>query len=236
MPRTRRHSERASAWLWSCLLLVSAAPLLLVACEGRSPLRIRPGPVIKAQRMGTTRGALEKVAIMPFYPAEQLRNASGPTEPGGANAWETAALIGNFMSQALAAQGISIITPNDMELAFTGAGTPVPRLDSKAAAAMAANSFGATGVVLGRVLRYRERPKSQMGDTGGASVAFELSLFEVQAGRRLWKGRFDETQKTITGNIMRAATYPGGGTRWLSAAEFARWGVDEAAKSMVGGP
>jgi hypothetical protein len=236
MHRTHRHRWRARAVARPWLLVVFLAPLLLGACETRSPLRLRPGPVIKAQRMGTTRGALEKVAIIPFYPSEQLRSASGPTEPGGANAWETAALIGNFMSEALAAQGIPVITPNDMELAFTGAGSPVPRLDPKAAAAMAANSFGATGVVLGHVLRYRERPKSTMGNTGGASVAFEVSLFEVQAGRRLWKGRFDETQQTITGDILKAANYPGGGTRWLSAAEFARWAADEAAKSMVSGP
>ena len=237
--RCRAHAL-ATPWLralvLAVVLAVVLAPLLLAACEARSPLRLRPGPVVKAQRMGATRGALEKVAIIPFYPSEQMRNASGPTEPGGANAWETAALIGNFMSEALAAQGVPVITPNDIELAFTGAGSPVPRLDPKAAAAMAAHSFGATGVVLGRVIRYRERPKSTRGDTGGASVAFEVSLFEVQAGRRLWKGRFDETQQTITGDILRAANYPGSGTRWLSAAEFARWATDEAAKSMVSGP
>jgi len=234
--RNHQASRAAGVRFGPWLLVASLGPLLLSACETRSPLRIRPGPVIKAQRMGAIRGALAKVAVIPFYPDEQLRHESGAPAPGGASAWETAALVANFMSEALAARGIPVVTPNDVELAFSGAGTPVPRLDPKAASEMAAKSFGATSIVLGRVLRYRERPKTTMGDTGGASVAFEVSLFEVQGGRRLWKGRFDETQKTITGDIFRASEYPGGGTRWLTAAEFARWGADEAVKSMVDGP
>jgi hypothetical protein len=226
-PALRRVGVLACAWL--VVVLVSA-------CETRSPLRIRPGPVIKAQRMGVTRGALQKVAVIPFYPDERLQSGGEPGKPGATAAWEIAAVVGNFMSEALAAQGIAVVPPSDVETAFNGAGSPVPRLDPRAATQLAAHSFGATGVVLGRVLRYRERPATSMGDTGGASVAFEVSLYEVQGGRRLWTGRFDETQSTITGNILRASGYPGGGTRWLSAADFARWGADEAAKSMVQGP
>jgi hypothetical protein len=69
-----------------------------------------------------------------------------------------------------------------------------------------------------------------------ASVAFEVSLHQTPTGRRLWTGRFDETQKSITEAILRARQYPGGGTRWLTTEEFARWGAEEVAKSMRSGP
>ena len=97
----------------------------------------------------------------------------------------------------------------------------------------ARSDFGATAVVLGRVLRYREREGSAAGSTRPASVSFEVTIYEAPTARRLWTGRFDETQQAITEAILRARQYPGGGTRWLSAAEFARWGADEVAKSIV---
>ena len=226
-----RRIGRTSGWGVLTLALVG-----LLGCEGRSPLRIRPGPVIKARRLGTTQSALKKVAVIPFYPADSRRTSSADAAPGGVPRWEAAARVSNFLGDALAAEGVDVVPANDMELAFTGEGRPVPRLDPGAAVEQAARSFGATGVLLGQVMRYRERQGSAMGATSSASVAFEVSLYEVPTGRKLWEGRFDETQSTITGDILRARSYPGRGTRWLSAAEFARWGAKEAVKAMMAGP
>jgi hypothetical protein len=117
-----------------------------------------------------------------------------------------------------------------------GQGLPAPRLDAKTAAERAANDFGATAVVLGKVTRWREREGSAAGAARPASVAFEVSLHQAPLGRRLWTGRFDETQKSITEAILRARQYPGGGTRWLTAGELARWGAAEVAKAMTSAP
>jgi hypothetical protein len=97
----------------------------------------------------------------------------------------------------------------------------------------AATDFGATSVVIGSVTRWRDREGSAAGAARPASVAFEISLHEAPSGRRLWTGRFDETQKSITESILRARQYPGGGMRWLSTEEFARWGARETAKSLT---
>lgn len=212
--------------------------VLLAACEKRSPLRIRPGPVIQERSFALSTAALEKIAVVPFHPAEQAVGpiSSGPNQSPQAPGWESAALIGRFVSEALAARGFAVIPPSDVELAFTQEGTPVPRLDAEASAELALRSFGATSVLLGRVMRYRERQGSAAGATQPASVAFEISLHEAPSGRRLWTGRFDETQQAITANVFRARQYPGGGTRWLNAAEFARWGAGEVAKSLTGAP
>ncbi len=217
----------------SSLLLVA----LGVACNSRSPLRIRPGPVVQQQRLALSRDALAKIAVVPFWPDERLERMV--PVPGGSSPslrWEIAALVGNFVAEAIAGWGATVIPPSDVELAFAAEGHPVPRLDAQTSADLAARNFGATGVVLGRVTRYREREGSAAGATVPASVAFEVTLYEVPSGRRLWFGRFDETQKSLTASVMRAHQYPGGGMRWLSAAEFARWGASEAAKSMMSGP
>ena len=204
--------------------------LCMTACESRSPLRIRPGPVVPSQDRGLTPEALRKVAVVPFYP---LAASSAPGSSGVGTSWADAELVSNHLSDALAAQGVPVVAPHDVEIAFTAHGTPVPRLDPETTAVRCARDFGATAVVLGRLLRYREREGSAAGSTRPASVSFEVTVYEAPTARRLWTGRFDETQQAITEAILRARQYPGGGTRWLSAAEFARWGADEVAKSIT---
>jgi len=216
--------------LWSLALLA----ILGAACEARTPMRIRPGPVVTASRIARSDEFMEKIAVMPFYPeAPSGRSIGGGP---GVVSWESAALVASYLSDALVAQGVTVIAPSDLEVAFTGQGLPVPRVDPKTAAERAANDFGATAVILGRVTRWREREGSAAGATRPASVAFEVSLHQSPTGRRLWTGRFDETQKSITEAILRARQYPGGGTRWLSTEEFARWGAKEVARSMMSAP
>jgi hypothetical protein len=223
------------------VVLLVATLLAAAGCERRSPLRIRPGPVVQEQRLALSRDALQRVAVIPFYPGEQLR-APPATPPSAADAppfisgWEAASLVAGFMAEALAAAGIPTVPPNDVEVAFVGEGHPVPRLDPRAAGALTARDFGATSVLLGKVLRYREREGSAAGATRPASVAFEVSLHDTATGRRLWTGRFDETQQPLTENVFRARQYPGGGTRWLTAAELGRWGASQVAKSLRAGP
>jgi hypothetical protein len=88
-------------------------------------------------------------------------------------------------------------------------------------------------VLLGKVYRYREREGQALGASRAASVGYEVTLFEAPGGRRLWTSRFDETQQPLTENVFNAQRYPGGGRRWLTAAELARWGADGAAKALA---
>jgi hypothetical protein len=106
--------------------------------------------------------ALAKIAIVPFYPSLP---SHAPGASGSGATWEDAALTSSFVSEALAAQGFSVVAPNDVEIAFTGHGSPVPRLDPETTAVRCARDFGATAVVLGRVLRWREREGSAAGST-----------------------------------------------------------------------
>jgi hypothetical protein len=230
-PPVRRTGSRAGgspAVLGLALLVLAAA-----GCETRSPLRIRPGPVVPSQSFGVTAVALRKVAIVPFYPLAPGPAPANPATGGTGSTWSDAAQISGYVTEALSAQGIAVVPPNDIELAFTNAGTPVPRLDPETNAVTSARDFGASSVLLGRVLRFREREGSAAGATRPASVSFEVTLYEAPTARKLWVGRFDETQQAITEAILRARQYPGGGTRWLTAAEFARWGATEVAKSIA---
>ncbi len=197
--------------------------------ESRSPLRIRPDPVIQSLGRNTL-GTGARIAIMPFHTERQ----GGVTRGVVAQDDEVGTLVANFFSESMADFGVPVVAPNEIARAFRGTGRPLPRLDPVEAAAIASRDFGAQGVALGRVLRYREREGSAAGSANPASVSLEIAIYNVETGRRMWRGRFDQTQRSLTENILLARQLPGRGTRWLTAAELARWGTDQMVRSLYG--
>jgi len=222
----------------SATAVILLAACLQPGCEGSSPLGLSPGPVVEQTRLAATAPFLGRVAIMPFYPEalSPARVPQGVNEDATAVGWRAADLIPNALAQKLSDRGVAVATPEELESAFDAEGIPVPRLDARTAAELAARSFGATSVVIGRVTRFRDREGSAGGASRPASVAFEASLHEAPTGRRIWTGRFDETQVPLSAGLFRARSYPGGGAYWLSAEEMARWGAGEAAKALLDGP
>lgn len=81
---------------------------------------------------------------------------------------------------------------------------------------------GADHVILGSVWRYRERTPEE-----GASVAFTVYLLAVENGRRVWRGRFEKTQQTLTEDLLNAPSFFKKGARWLSAEELAHFGLEQ---------
>ncbi len=204
----------------AALLGLALVGALLAGCP-------KPGPIVRESRYAPTSEWLARVAVMPFYPNRRIRSSEGVA------GWEAAALVGRFVSEALAAGGVPVVPPSDLELAFASMGQVAPRLDGRAAADVAARKFGATAVMTGEVTRYLDRTGQALGSSRPASVGFELTLYAAPDGARLWRGRFEETQQAVTDNPLRARQYPGRGTRWLTAAELARWGARSAVESLL---
>lgn len=197
-----------------------------LACQQTSP------PVVRQQTYSAAAGSIDLVAIVPFYPRPDLVRRLAGT---GIDPEQAAALATSFFGDALAAQGVRVIPASDLDLAFTNQGLAPPRRDPRAAAQMAARKFGATSVVLGEVYRWREREGETYGATNAASIGFSMSLYGTEAVRRLWNSRFDHTQRAFSADPLTARKYPGGGSRWLTAAELARWGAASSAASLVEG-
>jgi len=185
----------------------------------------KQAPIVSSQTYATTSGLFQTIAIVPFYPSARMPRA---TAPGAVSAVEAADLLSRFAAEAIASRGVKVIPASDVALAFEGSGQVVPRGDARVAAALAAQKFGATAVVLGELLRYREREGGPSGAFRPASVAFVLTLYAAPAGERVFSARFDETQPALSENVVRAKEYPGHGTRWLTAAELARFGIEHA--------
>jgi len=164
--------------------------------------------------------ALRSVAVAPFR--AELR-ADGEVLPEDA-----AALVAGYVAEALAARGLEVVPPSDVAQALARTGAE----DRAAVARAVGEQFGVDAVAVGSVHRYRERSGEALGTLDPASVGFVVRLLDVPTGRTLWSGAFDETQVALGENLLKAPQYPGAGTRWLSAAEFARWGAERVVRQI----
>jgi hypothetical protein len=86
----------------------------------------------------------------------------------------------------------------------------------------------ADAVMVGRVMRFRERIGDDWGVKSPASVAFVLDLIDVRRGDVIWSARFDETQKALSDNIFGLGDIGQRGVRWLRAEQLATDGVKKA--------
>jgi hypothetical protein len=175
--------------------------------------------------------SVTKVAITPFTIGGDLTRVGA--EHTTATPEEISKLVTRYVSEALASRGVRVIPADDFRLALAEAGIdPSVPENRRPMTNLAAFQFGADGVLTGVVTRYRERTGQSLAAANPASVGFRVMLLDAPAARRLWSGTFEETQQPINENVLNMRRYPGGGTRWLTAEELARWGAAEMAKSM----
>ncbi len=204
-----------------------AVVALLVSCELGCVAFSRE--MVEQERFSVLEAPVATLAVLPFYPDVRLSRSHSPEDASG---WEAAGLVTRFVTEAVARMGIVVIPESDVQLAFASQGQVTPRADPHTAAVLAAERFGAGGILLGVVDRYRERKGSAYGSFESASIEFEVTLYEAPTGRKIWSGRFNQTQPSLTSNLFTAARYPGGGFRFLTVAELARWGAQLIAEKL----
>lgn len=185
--------------------------------------------LIDVESLDPPAGPIDRVAVMPFRPQSGLART---TSRSGMPAWEAADLVTRFVSEAVAERGVAVASSRQVEAVLVEAGWVPLDVDPATAAPVVARVLGASALLVGEVARYRERVGGDRGAVASASVAFDLTLHEAPSGRKLWTARFDQTQSDFAGNPLTASRYPGGGTRFLTAAELARWGAELAANAM----
>ena len=195
---------------------------------------VTPEPAVRTQRFPAAAEELRlrRVVVLPFRVSGEL--ARVPERPDAPTPDEGAKLVGRYVAEALGAQGLEVIPADDLRGSLPAEITPTTPIDPVALARVAADRFGADAVLMGVVDRYRERTGEAIGTTHPASVSFRVTLHRAPDGAPLWGAVFDETQAPLNENVLNARRYPGGGTRWLTAEELARWGADELAKELMG--
>lgn len=90
--------------------------------------------------------------------------------------------------------------------------------------------LGVDFIFVGSVFRFEERVGSRIGVDKPASVGFDVHLLRVRDGKRLWNGRFDETQQALSENLLKIGSFVRRGAAWLKAEELSSVGMDEMLK------
>jgi hypothetical protein len=87
-------------------------------------------------------------------------------------------------------------------------------------------------IIVGFLFRFEERIGSSLGVEKPASVAFDFHFFRVRDGVEVWKGRFDETQRPLSENLLKIGSFFRRKASWLTAEELASVGMDEILKRL----
>lgn len=95
------------------------------------------------------------------------------------------------------------------------------------AAVTICQQVGGEAVLLLTVNRYRDRQGNEYSVAQPASVAFDYKLLEAGSGRTLCAGVFDETQHSLSENILDFARFSKRGFKWISGEALAREGLEQ---------
>jgi hypothetical protein len=89
-------------------------------------------------------------------------------------------------------------------------------------------------VLVGYLFRFEERIGSSIGVEKPASVGFDLHLIRIRDGKGVWNGKFNETQKALSEDLLKMGSFFRRKASWLTAEELASVGLDEVLRGLPG--
>jgi hypothetical protein len=106
------------------------------------------------------------------------------------------------------------------------------RQDPIGVAAQIGRELGVYAVVIGGVYRFEQRQGSALGVESPASAAFDAHLVTVADKKVSWSGRFDETQHSLSENVLKISSFLRGGARWVTVERWAEIGVENILRTF----
>jgi hypothetical protein len=187
-------------------------------------------PILEERTYAPPSAALERVAVIPFYAHRSYEGShllgSVPPEVAGER-------VTRLVADAISERGIAVVPPGEVAAAIEGLQRSTAAIDAVVVAELAGRELGATGILLGEVLRFREPRGASSAARRPASVAYQVTLYEAPEGFKLWTARFDETQSVPPADLESEPDDGGRQIRWLSGGELARRGADAVAASLL---
>lgn len=187
---------------------------LLISCS------LAPGNLESRHATDLGERQIKRIAVLLPY----TTGLEGSTKEGKADA-----VLGRQLYSAMAVlphwQIISDREVRDLSASL-------PRGDEAARGRKLGELVYADAVVIGRVIRYRERVGEEWGAKSPASVSFVLNMWDVKRGDLIWSARFNETQKSLSENLLNIGEISQRGVKWLTAEELASHGVKKAVNHL----
>lgn len=87
-------------------------------------------------------------------------------------------------------------------------------------------------LVVPQLFNYHEREGSSVGVTKPASIVMDIYVIDVRSGSLLSRSRYDETQSSLSSNLLDAGKFFKRGGKWVTVADLAREGMEKAVKEL----
>ena len=194
-----------------------------------------------AQEGGQGVVPLRKVAVLPFLTIEPHAQDGAMVKglvgdfffrtgdlPGRAGS-ELTSLVHH---QLLQLGRCEVITVDQVTRAIEWSDPEAFRRDPLSEGVRIGTELKAHAVVIGGVYRFEQRIGSALGVQRPASVAFDAHLVRVADRKVLWSGRFDETQRSLSENLLKADTFVKGGGQWVMVEKLASIGVETVLRTF----
>lgn len=180
---------------------------------------------------------IHSIAVMPFEDLARAYGANtsyrGPLsgkiyEIGTVAPGATGPLTDRLMDFLSQKSGYRLIPPSQTEGVRSSiiAGAGGDDMSERDLLCRTASALGVDAILVGRVYRYQERVGSEYSVEKPASVAFNLILIAAKNGAILWTGNFDQTQASLSENLLALGTFIKNKGRWVTAAQLAGSGMD----------
>jgi len=198
-------------------------------------------PLRAGAQSASSPSQVERVALMPFFRGvqtysvqESLNCAVCTLAEEDSNVPDADRILTDLVQKALEKKfGYAAVPQSKVK----GVYDAMPKDETKdtplSLAQRLGRALGVSHMMVGNEWRFRERVGGSMGVESPASVAFLLHLVHVSTGAVLWKGTFNETQRSLSENIFDAPAFFKRGAKWLTAEELARDGVNELFRKMT---
>jgi TolB-like protein len=125
-----------------------------------------------------------------------------------------------------------LIPLDQAQAATEGMDTKALQKDPLSMAAQIGQELGLEAVVIGAVYHYEQRQGGGLGVQSPASAAFEAHLIRVADRKVLWSGRFDETQRSLSENLLTIGSFVKGGAQWVTVERWTEIGVESILRSF----
>ena len=83
-------------------------------------------------------------------------------------------------------------------------------------------------IVVPQLTEWNERQGGSMGAQRPAAVTMDFYLIDVKKGQLVQRFHFEETQQTLTSNLLTIGKFVNRGGRWVTAEDLAREGMYQA--------
>jgi len=178
---------------------------------------------------------IEKIAVMPFFTGLSGHNATEMLDSPASGFYFDQENISIDAAQVLTRQvqealidhhGTGIISLKESTEVYDQLREKGAREAPRALAQRLGKQLKVGHVMIGTVWRYRDRIGGSYGVERPASVAFAVFLIDVSNGKLLWTENFEETQRSLSENLLAMPTFLKRRGQWLSARELAEYGID----------